>query len=405
MSLLGGVDLNGDRRPDLVLTWPRDANDGLGSVVAYDHRGTFLWKRRGTNQLLFNYEWYETLSRIGDVDRDGAEDVIVGATDLSGPGTGAAVVLSGRDGRTLTIGRDPQGYQIGYANAGAGDVDGDGTPDIASVSDANVAAVYSGRTGALIWRWGPWPGHVFHSVAAGLDLDRDGVPDVVLGAPGLQLSLNHDGRIYAFSGRDGTELFHIDNTVQPTPRIGDRLAVLRRANEVFPTFVEQAPEYFPYTHQSRFGYLGWLRAFRGTLPGAEIYAAGCAGSAPSAPRIGVRRFGDPDSDRAGARIHLSNSRPSRQAVLAVGFSRQSWLGNQLPIALDRFGFPGCALATSVEILATATTRVQGPGSGYAFVDLPRLASIPAIELYAQWIVLDPEPNRLGVVSDALKWVH
>jgi hypothetical protein len=142
-SLLGGVDLNGDGRPDLVLTVPRYSR----AILAYDHRGTLLWQNPGTAQIIFDYEATRTtLARIGDINGDGADDVVVGAIDVSGQLAGAVVVLSGRDGRILTIGRR-EDYQVGLIIARAGDMDGDGVPDIATGNKSSVAMVFSGRTG------------------------------------------------------------------------------------------------------------------------------------------------------------------------------------------------------------------------------------------------------------------
>ncbi len=68
------------------------------------------------------------VSTAGDVDRDGYPDLIVGATQLTRPGS--VSVYSGRDGRLLykftgTGSDDTFGYSVGAA----GDVDKDGYDD------------------------------------------------------------------------------------------------------------------------------------------------------------------------------------------------------------------------------------------------------------------------------------
>src|SRR5688572_29199624 len=70
----------------------------------------------------------------GDVDADGYADVIVGATDSNGASTqvGLAQVFSGHDGRLLFTfrGSTRGGDAFGNAVGGAGDVDGDGHDDV-----------------------------------------------------------------------------------------------------------------------------------------------------------------------------------------------------------------------------------------------------------------------------------
>jgi hypothetical protein len=106
--------------------------------------------------------------------------------------------------------------QYSWIARGIGDVDGDGRTDIVTSAPSFGATattfgrgkvyVYSGRTGALLWS------HVGDSAAAlgnGLeaagDVNRDGIPDVVAGAPGIS-------RAYVFSGRDGRVLLTLSGT-------------------------------------------------------------------------------------------------------------------------------------------------------------------------------------------------
>jgi len=170
---------------------------------------------------------------------------------------------------------------------------------------------------------------------------------------------------------------------------------------VFPAFVVSAPLWDTYIFGNQIGSLGRLRAYQGALANADVYAPGCAGTQPSAPRIGIRGFGG--TTGRGQRIHLSGAAPGRQAVLAIGTSRTSWLGQRLPLALDPFGFPGCALATSVEVLVGTVTGTTRRESGYAHVDVPALPSFPPVDLHAQWIILDPSAGSGGATSDALWW--
>jgi len=111
------------------------------------------------------------------------------------------------------------GDNFGFSVSGAGDVNGDGFPDLivgarntdpGGLIDAGSAYVYSGLDGALIYQWdGGAAGDQFgRSVSAAGDVNNDGVADVIVGADGA----NPDGRIkagsaYVYSGADGSLLW------------------------------------------------------------------------------------------------------------------------------------------------------------------------------------------------------
>jgi hypothetical protein len=393
-SQAAGMDLDGNGRPDLVVGAPRDRGDGLGTVFAYDDRGQPLWTTRGTAALTFGD--FFTPSGIGDVNGDGCDDVAIGGVDYSVSVAGAAVVLSGRDGRVLSV-TSKEYVRLGYESAPAGDINGDGVPDFVTIDGHEWAMAICGRTGAPIWTWN-WGVAGFGAVAgSGIDLDRDSVPDVLLGCPGARTERpNLWGRLHAFSGRDGSRLFEITNRVdRPAPRLGERLAVVDRPGETS-TFVELSPGFqFPNSFPAP---IGRISLYRGFPAGTEIYAPGCGSPAP---KIGVRTFESLTTDR-GRRVHLSGAPPGASAILLLGFSSASWLGHGLPLPLDALGLPGCSLATSVDLTATATTGTTGIDRGYAFVDLPNVGTVERGALHAQWLVLDSQPGRIGVMSDALR---
>jgi len=222
-----------------LMTWTGErAGDQFGSTVAGETRGgkTFLMigapaagpKKTGRVYVYdglsakprFVLESDDTgaafgamfLSVAGDLDGDGVDDLY--ATDFTnsakGPSTGRAYVFSGRTGRnllTLTGEGASEGFGIGPATAG--DVDGDGRPDLivgawqyggAAVSGGR-AYLYSGRDGKLLKTYTcRIPGDTFGFDAVGLgDTDGDGTIDFLITSAWSGIRGNHSGRVFLIS--------------------------------------------------------------------------------------------------------------------------------------------------------------------------------------------------------------
>lgn len=190
-------DVDADGRADLVVGAPSADPNGEGSGSAHVFRrstgdelrtiyGDTSGERTGTG-----------VAGVGDVDGDGYGDVAIGAPLARRDGTaryGRVRVISGRDGSSLhTWHGDARGDRFGASLARVGDVDGDGTPDLlvgapsATIDGtrSGAACVLSGRTGEeLVTVAGAGSDHGFGAaVASAGDLDRDGVQDLLLGAP------------------------------------------------------------------------------------------------------------------------------------------------------------------------------------------------------------------------------
>jgi membrane-associated phospholipid phosphatase len=132
----------------------------------------------------------------GDVDGDGTPDVITGAA----AGAPHVKVFSGRDGRELRSFYAFDPALTSGVSVAAGDVDGDGRADIIAGS-GNRIRVFGGRDAAVVLEltaFTPELGGL--SVAAG-DVDGDGRADVIAGAgPG------GGSHVRVFRGADGAEL-------------------------------------------------------------------------------------------------------------------------------------------------------------------------------------------------------
>jgi hypothetical protein len=140
------------------------------------------------------------VSELQDIDRDGATDVIAGEVNTAG---GITWVFSGRTGKPIYRFDGQPGDQQGYAIADAGDTNRDGVHDIISGAPGNSKAyLYSGRTGALLHAFTVTPGDALGgAVSSAGDINHDGYDDVFLGAFADATRGANAGAAYVFSGR------------------------------------------------------------------------------------------------------------------------------------------------------------------------------------------------------------
>lgn len=189
-------------------------------------------------------EFGAAVAGVGDVDADGTADVLVGAPgdSVGGDNAGKAFLFSGADGSHLRTFESPNAEQLGLfgdALAGVGDLNGDGTPDVAitaqgeAVQDEDSAGrvyVFSGEDGrvlhALASPNAESYGH-FGAAVAGLgDLNEDGTPDLVVGARGETVDgSSRAGRLYVVSGAEGRVLNSV--TSGAPDGLGKAVSVLR----------------------------------------------------------------------------------------------------------------------------------------------------------------------------------
>ncbi|MHC4989354.1 MAG: integrin alpha, partial [Planctomycetota bacterium] len=230
-DVAGLGDVNGDGYGDVVVGAPRNdaAGSNAGRVYVFLGNGGQLWKRKKGQAS--GDQFGRVVAAAGDVNGDGDADFLVGAPfhDAGGTNAGKVYVYSGNSGARLFARRGANGGdRLGWSGAGAGDVDGDGLDDVivgainddAGGTNAGAALLLSGDGGSTLRKFVGAAGgdRLGWSVATAGDVNGDGTPDLVVGAPRRDAAGTNTGRVVIFSGVDGAVLVTIDGELS-----GDQL--------------------------------------------------------------------------------------------------------------------------------------------------------------------------------------
>ncbi|MEM7203996.1 MAG: integrin alpha [Planctomycetota bacterium] len=390
-AVAGAGDANDDGYADVIVGGP-----SLSTATLYSGRdGAVL---HTLTSGAFGDLFGAAVCGAGDVNRDGHDDVAVGAPNAAG-GAGSATVYSGRDGSVIHTLDGQANEQLGSALALAGDVNGDGRPDlVVGMPGADegglgngAAAAFSGVNGSLLFRAsGTGAFDRFGSAVAGAgDINGDGRSDIVVGAPQPAFVLGPTGPGYAraVSGT-GATLFTItgdgvdDGFGSAVCGAGDvngdhQLGILVGAPGDDDGLMNS----------------GMVRLFAGprvTDPGRfEDYGAGCPGSSGRLPNIGL--VGNPRRGLA-PRATLRAAPASQLGILRFAFGRDN-------LDLGIIGMPNCTLLTQLFTDLRIATDASGRAS--VAMPIPTQSSLQGLRFNLQWSILDAAANPLGIVmSDA-----
>lgn len=395
-DVVSDVDLNGDGLCDLAMTAPNQV-----AVHAFDHLGQLLYIARSPTPSI---AWGPAINRFADLDGDGCDDLVVGVAE---PTTaGGAVVLSGRTGAPLKIVVGPMpGDYLGMGVACCGDLDGDGLPDIAAgggaIGSPGSVQVFSSATGQRIRAWySGYTADLFGwNILASLDLDQDGIPDVIASNPGepvVASNPNIQSTLSVFSGRDGSLLLRFADPSGPSSNAGffTICSVPPTAGSTLPRFSVAGWRY-GYDPSTVPFYRGRIWMFEGGPAGARTLAGACQGTLAEIPRIGLRSLSSVTS-----RVTLADAPPGILAMLVLGLAPAP-----TPLSLDPFGFRGCLLHPQIDVTGVLPTGTAGLSTGYAYHDFSRgtTAAGSGMAVHGQWIVLGNDLTWPGGATATLQW--
>jgi len=206
-------DYNSDGVPDIITVERQGFAVGPYTRIRSGIDGSILLSVSGVSP--------ENAVSLNDISGDGVPDLVV-----MDPNAGAEIqFLSGFDGSLLHTGQQTVGVHSPFHLRRAGDLDGDGSIDVVSPGANGTLVVTSSTTGAAIHTIpvppSTNPSSSLFSFDGGMDINQDGVPDIV----GLSISAVNGASqrvVTYYSGSDASMLGSV--LVSPPNSIAVRFA-------------------------------------------------------------------------------------------------------------------------------------------------------------------------------------
>jgi len=215
-SLCSAGDINGDGIKDFIVSDPFTASPASGRILLYKNKlndtdiPDLKFTASGTSE-----EFGYSLSNAGDVNGDGYSDLLVGAPDYSSLRGKAYLFFGGPNMDNVadaTFLGEVINDEFGLHVSTAGDVNGDGFDDIiigaprwhGTGTAVGRAYIYFGGavvdTARDITMTGQAANDSFGKVANAGDINGDGYPDVIVGAHGNDEAASAAGKVYLYYG-------------------------------------------------------------------------------------------------------------------------------------------------------------------------------------------------------------
>lgn len=215
-------DINGDGFGDFLVGAPYNSSGGSSAGAAYIYKNSLTGADIPDEKFAgaggsdnFGY----SLSNAGDVNGDGFDDILIGAlnNDAGGFNAGRAYIYFGGINTDniadVILTAESSGDAFGYSVSNAGDVNGDGFDDViigasnneAGAFDAGRAYIYFGGTNMnnvvdIILTGEATMDYFGRCVSDAGDVNGDGFGDVIVGSYGSDAGGTNSGRAYIYFG-------------------------------------------------------------------------------------------------------------------------------------------------------------------------------------------------------------
>lgn len=229
-AVAGTGDVNGDGTPDVIVGIP-DFNVTLSNNTVLASAGRVYVFSGATDEVLYQFDGAAADDRLGasvdgggDANGDGVPDFVIGipgydTASLTDAGRATVYTSSPMGVFPYSFDGVTAGEAFGSAVAFVGNVNPPGSNNPEPFDDFIVGAPGLNGNGRAVvlnflgWNLGSFTGTQAASefgfaVAGAGDLNNDNIPDLLVGAPGFDISNRTDvGKVYAYSGANGALIF------------------------------------------------------------------------------------------------------------------------------------------------------------------------------------------------------